>query len=97
MAERANPARRQRRQPVLRLSGPGGAGCFGLAWWQNNSEYTASVWDISDGTDKGAMKANVRGTSVIPALVIPIPIIARTREKACDSLAGQLRDYLDLG
>ena len=42
------------------------------------------------------MKANVRGTSVIPALVIPIPIIARTREKACDSLAGQLRDHLDL-
>ena len=78
-------------------AGPGGAGCFGLAWWQNNSEYTASVWDISDGTDMGAMKANVRGTSVIPALVIPIPIIARTREKACDSLAGQLRDYLDLG
>ena len=77
--------------------GPGGAGCFGLAWWQNNSEYTASVWDISDGSDLGAMKANVRGTSVIPALVIPIPIIARTREKACDSLAGQLRDYLDLG
>jgi hypothetical protein len=78
-------------------AGPGGAGCFGLAWWQNNSEYTASVWDISDGTDLGAMKAHVRGTSVIPALVIPIPIIARTREKACDSLAGQLRDYLDLG
>ena len=43
------------------------------------------------------MKDNVRGTSVIPALVIPIPIIARTREKACDSLATQLSDYLDLG
>lgn len=77
--------------------GPGGAGCFGVAWWQNNSEYTASVWDIDDLSDMGDMKANVRGTSVIPALVIPIPIIARTRGKACDSLAGQLRDYLDLG
>ena len=78
-------------------AGPGGAGCFGVAWWQNNSEYTASVWDINELSDMGAMKANVRGTSVIPALVIPIPIIARTRQKACDSLAGQLRDYLDLG
>lgn len=78
-------------------AGPGGAGCFGLAWWQNNSEYTASVWDINDLSDMGAMEANVRGTSVIPALVIPVPIIARTREKACDSLASQLRDYLDLG
>lgn len=77
-------------------AGPGGAGCFGVAWWQNNSEYTASVWDMSELSDMGAMEANVRGTSVIPALVIPIPIIARTREKACDSLASQLRDYLDL-
>ena len=78
-------------------AGPGGAGCFGVAWWQNNSEYTASVWDISELSDMGDMKANVRGTSVIPALVIPIPIIARTREKACDSLATQIRDYLNLG
>ena len=77
-------------------AGPGGAGCFGVAWWQNNSEYTASVWDMTELSDMGAMKANVRGTSVIPALVIPIPIIARTREKACDSLASQLRDYLNL-
>ena len=77
-------------------AGPGGAGCFGVAWWQNNSEYTASVWDMDELSDMGAMKANVRGTSVIPALVIPVPIIARTREKACDSLASQLRDYLEL-
>ena len=67
-----------------------------MAWWQNNSEYTASVWDMNELSDMGSMNANVRGTSVIPALVIPVPIIARTREKACDSLAGQLRDYLEL-
>ena len=78
-------------------AGPGGAGCFGVAWWQNNSEYTASVWDVTELSDMGDMKANVRGTSVIPALVIPIPIISRTREKACDSIATQIRDYLDLG
>ena len=81
--------RGQRRQPFLRRRVPAGAGCFGVAWWQNNSEYTASVWDMSELSDMGAMKAAVRGTSVIPALVIPIPIIARTREKACDSLASQ--------
>jgi len=77
-------------------AGPGGAGCFGVAWWQNNSEYTASVWDINELSDMGDMKASVRGTSVVPALVIPIPIIARTREKACDSLASQIREYLNL-
>ena len=77
-------------------AGPGGAGCFGFAWWQNNSEYNASVWDMSNLSDMGAMEANVRGTTMIPAIVIPIPIISRTREKACDSIASQLRDYLDL-
>ncbi len=77
-------------------AGPGGAGCFGVAWWHNNSEYTASVWDINELSDMGDMQASVRGTSVIPALVVPIPIIARTQEKACDSLASQIRDYLDL-
>lgn len=77
-------------------AGPGGAGCFGVAWWQNHSEYTASVWDINELSDMGEMKAAVRGTSVIPALVIPIPIISRTREKACDSIATQIRDYLNL-
>jgi len=76
--------------------GSGGAGCFGVAWWQNNSEYTASVWDINKLSDMGDMKAAVRGTSVIPALVIPIPIISRTREKACGSIATQIRDYLNL-
>ena len=77
-------------------AGPGGAGCFGVAWWQNNSEYTASVWDINKLSDMGDMKAAARGTSVIPALVIPIPIISRTREKACGSIATQISDHLDL-
>ncbi len=77
-------------------AGPGGAGCFGVAWWQNNSEYTASVWDINKLSDMGDMKAAARGTSVIPALVIPIPIISRTREKACGSIATQIRDHLNL-
>ncbi len=26
--------------------GPGGGGCFGFAWWQNDSDYDATVWDL---------------------------------------------------
>ena len=26
-------------------AGPGGGGCFGFAWWQNDSNYEADVWD----------------------------------------------------
>jgi hypothetical protein len=32
-------------------AGPGGGGCFGFAWWQNDSKYSASVWDL-DGLIK---------------------------------------------
>jgi hypothetical protein len=28
-------------------AGPGGGGCFGLAWWDDTSSYSASIWDLS--------------------------------------------------
>ncbi|MFQ5982131.1 MAG: hypothetical protein ACE5KS_02035, partial [Woeseiaceae bacterium] len=28
-------------------AGPGGGGCFGFAWWQNDSKYEAAVWDLT--------------------------------------------------
>ena len=59
-------------------AGPGGGGCFGLAWWDDTSSYSASVWDIAQQSSVGSVSATVSGTSVIPALIIPIPIIART-------------------
>ena len=32
-------------------SGPGGGGCIGLGWWEKQSGYVASVWDMQDGTE----------------------------------------------
>ena len=32
---------------------PGGGGCFGLAWWENDSSYEAAIWDIRDGKSAG--------------------------------------------
>ena len=34
-------------------AGPGGGGCFGFAWWQNDSNYEASVWDLDGLEDAG--------------------------------------------
>ena len=75
-------------------AGTGGGGCFGLAWWDDTSSYTASIWDLVQESSVGNVSANVSGTSVIPALVIPIPIIARTQKTACDELTGQILDFL---
>lgn len=74
--------------------GPGGGGCFGFAWWQNDSDYNAAVWDLKGLDSAGSVTADVSGTSFLPALVVPIPLIARARAAACKGLADQLRTFI---
>lgn len=74
--------------------GPGGGGCFGFAWWQNDSDYEATVWDLDGLEDAGTVSADVTGTSFLPAIIIPIPLIARTRSKACKGLSDQLKLFI---
>jgi len=74
--------------------GPGGGGCFGFAWWQNDADYEASVWDLDAHETAGTISADVSGTSFLPALVVPIPLIARTQTKACKGLATQLQAFI---
>jgi hypothetical protein len=78
-------------------AGPGGGGCFGFAWWQNDADYEAAVWDLQELESAGTVTTDVSGTSFLPALVIPIPLIARTKTKACKSLAGQLQLFIASG
>ena len=75
-------------------AGPGGGGCFGFAWWQKDADYTASVWDLTEQESAGTVSADVSGTSYMPALVVPIPLIARTQAAACKGLANQLRSFI---
>ena len=74
--------------------GPGGGGCFGFAWWQNDSAYEATVWDLTGLEDAGSVSADVSGSSFLPAIVVPVPLIARTRSKACKGLADQLKLFI---
>lgn len=75
-------------------AGPGGGGCFGFAWWQNDADYNAAVWDLKGLESAGSVTADVSGTSFLPALVVPIPLIARARAAACKGLADQLRTFI---
>ena len=75
-------------------AGPGGGGCFGFAWWQKDADYDATVWDLTGLEDAGTVTADVSGTSFLPAIVIPIPLIARTQAKACKGLADQLKLFI---
>jgi hypothetical protein len=74
--------------------GPGGGGCFGFGWWEDQAKYQAAIWDMRQKTSAGTVSADVHGTSMIPALVIPIPLIARTQTAACKGLAKELQQFI---
>ncbi|HEY5810343.1 MAG TPA: hypothetical protein VIT67_20385 [Povalibacter sp.] len=74
--------------------GPGGAGCLGLGWWEKQSDYEATVWDLRDGVSSGTVSTDVKGTSVMIGAVAPIPIISPVQSTACDRLATQLKSFL---
>lgn len=75
-------------------AGIGGAGCMGLAYWEDESRYDAAVWDIDQLNQSGTIHADVRGRSVMPAVIIPMPFIARPQARACRSLTEQLEQFL---
>ncbi|AMN45668.1 hypothetical protein ACG33_00810 [Steroidobacter denitrificans] len=75
-------------------AGPGGAACLGLGWWQKNSDYEATIWDLRNGISVGSLSTDVKGTSVMIGAIAPIPLIAPVQSTACDRLAGQLKSFL---
>jgi hypothetical protein len=74
--------------------GPGGAGCFGFGTWGNASDYEATVWDFTDRAEVGRLNTQTSGQSYMPAVVVPIPIIAPVQGTACDGLGDQLLEFL---
>lgn len=66
-------------------------GCFGFTWWENGATYEASIWDLKNLESAGVISADVKGRSYLPAIVVPIPLIAPTKSTACDELATQLK------
>jgi hypothetical protein len=74
--------------------GPGGGGCFGFGTWSNDSKYEASIWDFTDSAEVGRVSAKATGRSYMPALIVPIPILAPVQGTACDGIAEQLLEFL---
>jgi hypothetical protein len=74
--------------------GPAGGGCIGLGWWDKQSGYVASVWDLNTATEIGTVSTDVTGTSVLIGAIAPIPIITPVQRTACTRLGDQLRTFL---
>jgi len=74
--------------------GPGGAGCFGFGTWGDEANYEAIIWDFTDKAEVGRISTSAAGQSYMPAIIIPIPIIAPVKGTACDGIGNQLLEFL---
>jgi hypothetical protein len=74
---------------------PGAAGCIGFGWWEKESAYEATIWDLKQAKSAGSVGTNVTGTSAIIGAVVPLPFIARVQSAACNRMADQLRSFFD--
>ena len=75
--------------------GPGGGGCFGFGTWEDDASFDARVWDVASYTNVGTIRTDATGQSYVPALVVPIPLIARVEANACSRLATQLKEFVN--
>ena len=73
---------------------PGGAGCFGFGSWEDDASFSARVWDVDSYNAVGTISTDASGQSYVPALVIPIPLIARVEANACQRLGDQLKSFV---
>jgi hypothetical protein len=73
---------------------PTGAACFGFLTWEDDSSYEAAIWDIKNGAQAGKVSSDAVGTSFMPAVIVPVPFIARVQHSACSSLANQLKRFI---
>jgi hypothetical protein len=71
-----------------------GAGCFGFLTWENDSSYEATIWDVRNGKTVGKISSDAVGTSYMPAVILPLPIIAPVRSSACSTMGDQLKAFL---
>ena len=76
---------------------PAGAGCLGFGIWEDESEYKASIWDFQNTREAGHISLDAQGTSYVPAVVVPIPLLARVQSNACDGMGDQISTFLGAG
>jgi hypothetical protein len=69
-------------------------GCFGFGTWAHDANYEATIWDFTDQTAVGHVNTSASGQSYMPAVIIPIPIIAPVQGTACDGIGDQLLEFL---
>jgi len=74
--------------------GPGGGACLGFTSWDDESNYEATIWDFKSLALAGKISEKTTGTSYMPAVLIPIPLLARVQSHACKNMAQQIAEQI---
>lgn len=69
--------------------GYGAAGCLGFAWATKETALDAVLWDLKKNGSTHAAGSDT-GTSMVPAFILPIPLIASTQNDACRELGSHI-------
>jgi len=75
---------------ILCGAGYGGGGCLGFAWQDETTALSATVWSLAVASVAQREDAKAEGTSVVPAFLLPLPILAHTRQSACNELGSRV-------
>lgn len=76
---------------ILCGAGYGGGGCLGFAWWDRQSGIGAEIWDLTGKSFGGKISSEAKGTGIMPAFGLPVPLyMPATESAACKETARQL-------
>lgn len=73
-----------------------GISCFGFGTWDKKADYEATIWDYQKKEMVGKINGQADGTSYMPAIVVPIPIIAPVQGDVCKAIGLQLRSFFNV-
>ncbi len=74
--------------------GPGGGGCLGYTSWDEEANYQANIWNVKSLSLADNISTERSGTSYMPAIIVPIPLLANVKETACSDMARQIEQSL---
>ena len=73
-----------------------GVSCFGFGSWDKKADYEATIWSYTEQKMVGKISGSADGTSYMPAIIVPIPIIAPVQSDVCKAIGLQLRSFFQV-
>jgi len=82
---------------IFCFGGYGGAGCLGFAWASKETALDAVLWDLQKDNGARHETGGDTGTSMVPAFILPIPLLASTQGEACRELGSRIVGAIEEG